>query len=61
MTEGTLLAGRGVTKSFGHVEALKGVDFDVPADSITGLWRRRDRIAMRASNPAILVKSDGNM
>jgi simple sugar transport system ATP-binding protein len=33
----SLLAGRGVTKSFGHVEALRGVDFDVPAGSITGL------------------------
>jgi simple sugar transport system ATP-binding protein len=37
MTEGALLAGRGVTKSFGHVHALRGVDFDVPAGSITGL------------------------
>src|SRR5687768_15528394 len=37
MTEGALLAGRGVSKSFGHVQALRGVDFDVPAGSITGL------------------------
>jgi simple sugar transport system ATP-binding protein len=32
-----LLAGRGITKSFGHVQALRGVDFDVPGGSITGL------------------------
>jgi simple sugar transport system ATP-binding protein len=37
MTEGALLAGRGVTKSFGHVHALRGVDFEVPPASITGL------------------------
>jgi simple sugar transport system ATP-binding protein len=37
MTEGALLKGRGLTKSFGHVHALRGVDFDVPAASITGL------------------------
>jgi simple sugar transport system ATP-binding protein len=37
MADTALLAGRGITKSFGHVEALRGVDFDVPAGSITGL------------------------
>ena len=37
MAEGALLAGRGLTKSFGHVQALRGVDFDVPTASITGL------------------------
>ncbi|CAN5563226.1 ATP-binding cassette domain-containing protein [soil metagenome] len=37
MTENALLVGRGIRKSFGHVEALRGVDFDVPAGSITGL------------------------
>jgi simple sugar transport system ATP-binding protein len=37
MADAVLLAGRGLTKSFGHVEALRGVDFEVRAGSITGL------------------------
>jgi simple sugar transport system ATP-binding protein len=37
VTETVLLAGRGITKSFGHVEALRGVDFEVPAGAIVGL------------------------
>jgi simple sugar transport system ATP-binding protein len=37
LTEEALLAGRGITKAFGHVEALRGVDFDLRAGSITGL------------------------
>jgi simple sugar transport system ATP-binding protein len=37
MADGALLAGRGLTKSFGHVEALRGVDFDVRPGTITGL------------------------
>jgi simple sugar transport system ATP-binding protein len=36
-TGAVLLAGRGITKSFGHVEALQGVDFEVPEGSIVGL------------------------
>ena len=36
MTEGAA-RGPGLSKSFGHVHALRGVDFDVPAGSITGL------------------------
>lgn len=37
MSTEVLLSGRGITKSFGHVEALRGVDFDVRAGTITGL------------------------
>src|SRR4051812_31449697 len=37
MAETVLLAGRGITKSFGHVEALRGVDFDVREGTITAL------------------------
>jgi simple sugar transport system ATP-binding protein len=37
MTETALLSGRGLTKSFGHVEALRGVDFDVREGTITAL------------------------
>ncbi|TAK93311.1 MAG: hypothetical protein EPO07_18280 [Verrucomicrobia bacterium] len=31
------------------------------ADSVTGPWTRRDKIAMRVSNPAILVKPDASV
>jgi simple sugar transport system ATP-binding protein len=37
MADEPLLTGRGISKSFGHVQALRGVDFEVPAASITGL------------------------
>jgi hypothetical protein len=31
------------------------------ADSVTGPWTRRDKVAMRASNPAILVRPDSSI
>jgi len=37
MADTVLPSGRGLTKSFGLVEALRGVDFEVRAGSITGL------------------------
>ena len=32
------LEARGITKSFGHVEALSGVDFDVAPAPATATW-----------------------
>lgn len=37
MRETALLAGRDIRKSFGHVEALRGVDFDIARGEIVGL------------------------
>ena len=37
MTESAILSCRGVTKSFGGLQALDGVDFDLPKGEIRGL------------------------
>ncbi len=37
VSDRTAIVARGVTKSFGHVMALRGVDLDVPAGAITAL------------------------
>jgi hypothetical protein len=43
-----------------HIDSANETGF-ADADSITGPWTRRDKIAMRASNPAILVKLDASI
>ncbi len=40
-----------------HIDSANETGFAV-ADAITGLWQRQDKIAMRVSNPAILVRPD---
>lgn len=40
-----------------YIDSANETGFAV-ADSITGPWTRRDQIAMKVSNPAILVKPD---
>jgi hypothetical protein len=40
-----------------HIDSANETGF-ADADSITGPWTRRDKIAMRVSNPAIFVKPD---
>jgi len=40
-----------------HIDSANETGFAV-ADSVTGPWTRRDKIAMRVSNPAVLVKPD---
>ena len=40
-----------------YIDSANETGFAV-ADSITGPWIRQDKVAMRASNPAILVKPD---
>src|SRR5436190_8205694 len=40
-----------------HINSANETGYAV-ADSVTGPWTRRDKPAMRVSNPAILVKPD---
>ena len=43
-----------------HIDTANETGYAV-ADSITGPWTRQDRIAMRVSNPAPLVRPDGSI
>ncbi len=43
-----------------HIDSANETGF-VDADSVTGPWRRRNKPAMRVSNPAILIKPDSSV